>query len=58
MAAWMVSPERTQRGDKGGAHCQACIAVIPNGVPEETQDEKTQDTDPRELRYVAKEQFW
>ena len=55
MAAWMVSPERTQDGDKGGAHRQARVAVTPRGAPEETQDEKTQDTGPRELRFIARE---
>lgn len=26
----------------------------PDGVPEETQDEKTEDTGPRELRCISK----
>ena len=55
LACLMVSPEGTQDGDKGGAHCQARTAVTPRGAPEETQAEKTQDAGPGELRFIGKE---
>ena len=50
----LVSPEGTQEGST------CCLAAIrlqspPTLSPEETRDEKTQDTGPRQLRCVSKE---
>lgn len=45
-AAWTVSPEGPQGGDKGATHCQAHLVGIKlrpplHGTPEETSDKKT-----------------
>ena len=53
----MVHPEGTRDGDKlptAKPIRQAAAADTPDGVPEETQDEKTEDTGPRELRCISK----
>ena len=56
-ASWTVSPEGTRDGDKlptAKPIGQPAAAETPDGAPEETQDEKTEDTGPRELRCISK----
>ena len=51
----LVSPEGTQEGKKT-CHLGAIkLQPLPTVSPEETQDVKTQDTGPRELRCISKE---
>ena len=45
-----VSLEGTQEGNKYLPSSSHQTAATPNCAPEETQDVKTQDTDPREVR--------
>ena len=56
-ASWTVSPEGTRDGDKlptAKPIGQPAAAETPDGAPEETQDEKTEDTSPKELRCISK----
>ena len=51
-----VSPEGTQDGNRMLVNKQSAAAATPPRVhPEETQDEKAQDTGPRKLRSTSKE---
>ena len=53
-----MSPEGTQEGNKEYLPTSSHQSVATLEVsPEETQDEKTQDTGPRELRYISKSDF-
>ena len=47
---WMVSPEGTQDGRGRPPPNHQTLQPPPMVHPEETQDEKAQDTGPRELR--------
>ena len=51
----LTGPEGTQEGNSASLLAARRQEPLPTASPEKTQEVKTQDTDPRQLKCISKE---